>query len=106
MSQPTRVASHSLIESLSVGQQQGERMNNLFRGVVAVTGCVLLAGASVAETQGVGGDEKKNEGADVPLSVSTSPKPSKPDQWSMREHPNPLVGKEETKDLMRGKRPK
>lgn len=81
-------------------------MNTLFRGVVAVTGFVLLAGASVADTSHVRDPEKKNDGTDVPPPVRTSSNASKLDRGSMKGHANPHVGKEETKDLLRAKRPR
>ena len=81
-------------------------MNTLVRGVVAVTGCVLLAGAGIADTSDARDDENKNDATDAPRPVRTPSSASKLDQWSMRDHANPHVGKEETKDLLRAKRPK
>lgn len=81
-------------------------MNTLFCGMLAVAGCVLLAGASVAETSEVRGHEKKSDATPVSLHVRTSPNPSKVDKWPMMRHANPNAGKEETKDLLKAKRPK
>lgn len=80
-------------------------MNKLFCGAMAVTGCVLLAGAGVAETSHVRGYEKKSDGR---VSPHEKPSPYSPkfDRWSPKGHANPQVGKEETKDLLRAKRPK
>jgi hypothetical protein len=73
---------------------------------VAVAGCVLLAGASVAETPEERGREKKSNETHVSLHVKASAESTKANKWSMERHANPNVGKEETKELLRGKRPK
>lgn len=80
-------------------------MNKLFRRVVAVTGCVLLAGASVADESYVHG-YVKDDGAYVPPHVRTSPPSSKIDSWSARRKVYPDAVKERTKDTLRAKRPK
>jgi hypothetical protein len=78
----------------------------LFRGVVTVTGCVLIAGASVADTPLVRAPEKKNDDTEISPPTRTSSTSSKLDPLSLKGHANPHVGKEETKDLLRAKRPK
>lgn len=80
-------------------------MNKLICGVLAVAGCVALAGVSVAETSRVQ-EQENNEGTEAALQVRPSSESSKLDKWPMEKHANPHVGKEETKDLLRGKRPK
>ncbi len=82
-------------------------MNKLFCGVVAVAGSVLIAGVGAAETpEERGGHEKKSDGTEVPARVPTSAGAGKAEKWLMERHANPYVGKEETKELLRGKRPK
>lgn len=80
-------------------------MNKLFRGVLAVTGCVLLAGACVAEESYVHG-YVKDDGAYVPPHVRTSPSSAKLDIRSTGRNVNQEVVKERTKDTLRAKRPK
>ncbi|GFE81869.1 hypothetical protein GCM10011487_38690 [Steroidobacter agaridevorans] len=80
-------------------------MNTLFCGVLAVAGCVVLAGVSVAETSKVR-EQEKNEGTEETLQAQPFSEPSKLGKWPMERHANPNVGKEETKELLRGKRPK
>jgi hypothetical protein len=77
----------------------------LFCRVLAVTGCVLLAGASVAEESYVHGYVKE-EGVYVPPHARTSPPSSEVDRWSARRRAYPEPVKERTKDVMRAKRPK
>lgn len=80
-------------------------MKKLFYGVMAGAGCVLLAGVSAAETSPVRGYDK-SEATELAPHVRTSPELSKQHKWSMERHANPHVGKEETKNLLRAKRPK
>ena len=80
-------------------------MNKLIHGVMAVTGCVALAGVSVAETSQVQ-EQEKSERTEVKLPVRPSPESSKLGRSPMERHANPHVGKEETKELLRAKRPK
>lgn len=81
-------------------------MNKLFCGVMALAGCVLVAGAGIAETAQAR-EDKKSRDAEAVREVRTPPGLSKQNKWSsMERHPNPHVGKEETKDLLRAKRPK
>jgi hypothetical protein len=79
-------------------------VNKLICGVLAVAGCVALAGVGVAETAQVRG-QQKDEGEEVRLQARPPSESSKHHKWSMERHPNPHVGKEETKDLLRAKRP-
>jgi hypothetical protein len=65
----------------------------------------MLAGACAAETSHVR-EQEKDVGIEVTQRVRTSPESAKKNKWSMERHANPNVGKEETKDLLRGKRPK
>ena len=81
-------------------------MNRLVCGVMAVTGCVVLAGASVAETAEVRGYDGSEAKEVAPRVHTSSELSSRRKKWSMESHPNPNVGKEETKDLLRAKRPK
>lgn len=80
-------------------------MNKLIRGVIAATGCVMLVGVSVAETSQVR-EQGKSESTEVTLQVRPSSESSKLDKWPMERHANLHVRTEETKDLLRGKRPK
>lgn len=82
-------------------------MSKPFCGVVAVAGCALLAGASGAETsEERDRQEKKSNETNVSLHVKASADSAKAGKWSMERHANPNVGKEETKELLRAKRPK
>ena len=82
-------------------------MNELVRGVLAVAGCVALAGVNVAETWKVREQEKeKSDDTEVMLEVRPASAASRLGKWPMERHANPHVGKEETRDLLRGKRPK
>lgn len=80
-------------------------MNKLICRVLAVTGCVLLAGASVAEESYVHRYVKEG-GAHFPPHMSTSPASPKVDSWSARRKVYPEPVKERTKDVLRAKRPK
>jgi hypothetical protein len=73
---------------------------------VAVAVSVLVAGAGVADTPERHGDEKKRGETPVSLHVKASVDSADVDRRSMVRHPNPFVGKEETRELLRAKRPK
>jgi hypothetical protein len=67
---------------------------------------MLFAGASVADTPERHGHEKKRGDTPVSLHVKVSADSVNVDRRSMGRHPNPFVGKEETRELLRAKRPK
>ena len=79
-------------------------MNKLIRGVVAVLGCMVLAGVSAADELYVRGyfDE---DGRYVPPDVRTSPPSPEVDRRPVRRKVEPEAIKERTRDVLRGKRP-
>lgn len=84
-------------------------MSKLIRGVVAVAGCVLLAGASVAaEEDSYVRGYFNEEGRYVPPDVRTSAPPpaQKVESWSARKKVYPEPIKERTRDVLRAKRPR
>ncbi len=80
-------------------------MDNLFRGVVAVTGCVLFAGACLAEETNVR-DQAKASRASASSHVKAAPPSSKVvTRWARgKVYPEPV--KEMTRDTLKGKRPR
>ena len=80
-------------------------MNKLIRGVLVASGCVFMAGVSVADTTHVPG-YVKSDGTYVPPHVKTTPNSSKLDNWSTKGNVNPYTGKEGTKDPYWARRPK
>lgn len=83
-------------------------MNRLIRGVVAVAGCVLLAGVSVAAEESYVRGYFNEEGRYVPPDVRASEPPpaQKVESWSARKKVYPEPIKERTRDVLRAKRPR
>lgn len=80
-------------------------MKYLFNGVVAVAGCVWLAGVSVADSTDDPPDGKSDSTPASQEGKASSSLP-KPNRWSMKGHSDAHVGIKETEDSMRGRRPK
>lgn len=82
-------------------------MNRLIRGVAAVAGCVLLAGASVAaEEDSYVRGYFNEEGRYVPPDVRAPEPPAKKvEGGSARRKVYPEPVKERTRDVIRAKRP-
>jgi hypothetical protein len=79
-------------------------VNKLIRGVVAVAGCVMLVGVSVADESNVRG-QVKDDATDVPPHVRAPQPSAKVDGWSARRKVYPEPIKERTRDVLRAKRP-
>jgi hypothetical protein len=81
-------------------------VNKVIRGVVAVAGCVMLAGASVADEESNGRGQVKDDVTYVPPHARGAQPSQKIDSRSARRKVYPEPIKERTRDVLRAKRPK
>ncbi|HWK50257.1 MAG TPA: hypothetical protein VNR40_10240 [Steroidobacter sp.] len=79
-------------------------MNKRFRGASIITGCMLVAGASVADTSEVRG-EVKSDGTYVEPLPRPVPDPSKLHARSPKKDTHPRSDRAEAKNPLQGRRP-